>query len=172
MSSWSLHPCILASPLVLHYFPLSMIFEPAARAPVPCTDVISYVFSDPPYDHDEPVIFRWGIHFPLLKLLPTRLQNTANRYRSTSMSTIPLAPFPTTKPGPLFVNWSLGCAPGACKKATVSPFTLSMMYGFHLTPSPMRVDYSQMTDLLYHAGPGDRWRRRDFYRIESSLHSF
>ncbi|EHA27955.1 hypothetical protein CBS147343_1532 [Aspergillus niger] len=32
-----------------------MIFEPAARAPVPCTDVISYVFSDPPYDHDEPI---------------------------------------------------------------------------------------------------------------------
>lgn len=81
-----------------------MIFEPAARAPVPCADVISYVFSDPPYDHNEPVIFRWGIQFPLLEFFSSRLQNTSNWYRSTSMFTIPLAPFPTTKPVLLFAN--------------------------------------------------------------------
>ncbi|PYH98001.1 AMP-binding enzyme [Aspergillus ellipticus CBS 707.79] len=32
-----------------------MIFEPASRAPVPSTDVISYLFSDPPYNHDDPI---------------------------------------------------------------------------------------------------------------------
>lgn len=38
-----------------------MIFEPASRVPLPTTDVISYIFSDPPYDHDQPVIisFLW-----------------------------------------------------------------------------------------------------------------
>lgn len=33
-----------------------MIFEPASRVPLPTTDVISYIFSDPPYDHDQPVV--------------------------------------------------------------------------------------------------------------------
>ncbi|OGM48318.1 putative AMP-binding enzyme [Aspergillus bombycis] len=32
-----------------------MIFEPPSRVPLPTTDVISYIFSDPPYDHDQPV---------------------------------------------------------------------------------------------------------------------
>lgn len=32
-----------------------MIFEPASRVPVPTTDVLSYIFSNPEYDHDEPV---------------------------------------------------------------------------------------------------------------------
>ncbi|OOF93140.1 hypothetical protein ASPCADRAFT_209753 [Aspergillus carbonarius ITEM 5010] len=39
-----------------------MIFEPAARAPVPCTDVISYIFSDPPYNHDDPIYI--DVHNP------------------------------------------------------------------------------------------------------------
>ncbi|KAL4894993.1 AMP-binding enzyme [Aspergillus ambiguus] len=32
-----------------------MIFEPASRVPVPTTDVISYIFSNPDYNHDEPI---------------------------------------------------------------------------------------------------------------------
>ncbi|KAE8378625.1 hypothetical protein BDV26DRAFT_292023 [Aspergillus bertholletiae] len=32
-----------------------MIFEPSSRVPLPTTDVLSYIFSDPPYDHDRPV---------------------------------------------------------------------------------------------------------------------
>ncbi|PKY00040.1 putative AMP-binding enzyme [Aspergillus campestris IBT 28561] len=32
-----------------------MIFEPPRRVPVPSSDILSYLFSDPPYDHDEPM---------------------------------------------------------------------------------------------------------------------
>lgn len=32
-----------------------MIFEPELRVEVPTTDVVSYIFSNPDYDHDEPV---------------------------------------------------------------------------------------------------------------------
>lgn len=40
---------------ILPRLPDQMIFEPPRRVPVPSSDILSYLFSDPPYDHDEPV---------------------------------------------------------------------------------------------------------------------
>ena len=33
----------------------TMIFEPLIRHPLPSTDLLSYIFSDPDYNHDQPV---------------------------------------------------------------------------------------------------------------------
>lgn len=53
--------------LALHFTSDQMIFEPPRRVPVPSSDILSYLFSDPPYDHDEPV--RWAFYGRSLPLI-------------------------------------------------------------------------------------------------------
>jgi hypothetical protein len=37
--------------------PTDMIFEPERRVPIPATDILTYLFSNPNYDVDKPVCF-------------------------------------------------------------------------------------------------------------------
>jgi hypothetical protein len=37
--------------------PTEMIFEPERRVPIPATDILTYLFSNPKYDVDKPVCF-------------------------------------------------------------------------------------------------------------------
>jgi hypothetical protein len=74
-----------------------MFFEPASRVPIPTTDVLSYIFTDPQYDQNKPVSL-------LITNTPYFKELISDIHSSMLMLPILPAQSPTPKPARSLAN--------------------------------------------------------------------